>query len=239
MTSVLIIDDDPQLLRAMRINLSARGYQVTTAMDGATGLGAASRTRPDVVIVDLGLPDIDGVVVVEGLRGWTTAPIIILSARHAERSKVDALDAGADDYVTKPFGMDELLARLRAAVRRAATAGTSHAPVVVTAAFTVDLAAKRVTTAAGEVRLTPTEWHILEILVRNSGNLVTQRHLLHEVWGPAYQAETNYLRVHLANLRRKLEPSQAKPRYLITEPGIGYRFTPDPAATLDPAEAAN
>jgi two-component system KDP operon response regulator KdpE len=224
-TRVLVVDDDPQLLRALRITLSARGYDVTTVADGTTALAAASRTPPDLIIVDLGLPDIDGVAVVEGLRGWCTAPIIVLSARHAEPAKVDALDAGADDYVTKPFGMDELLARVRAALRRAAPA-TGHA-IVSTDAFTVDLANKRVTTPTGEVRLTPTEWHLLEVLIHEPGKLVTQRQLLQQVWGPAYETETTYLRVHLANLRRKLEPDPARPRYLITEPGIGYRFTPE------------
>jgi two-component system KDP operon response regulator KdpE len=225
MSRILIVDDDPQLLRALRINLTARGYQVATAGTGADGLAAASRTPPDVIIVDLGLPDMDGVVVVEGLRGWSTAPIIILSARHTEHAKIDALDAGADDYVTKPFGMGELLARLRAALRRASP--VSQAPVVRTQAFVIDLAAKRVTKDGAEVRLTPTEWHLLEVLVRNPDHLVTQRQLLQEVWGPAYQRETNYLRVHMANLRHKLEPDPTRPRYLITEPGIGYRFVPD------------
>jgi two-component system, OmpR family, KDP operon response regulator KdpE len=222
---VLLVDDDQQLLRALRINLTARGYQVAAATDGAGALAAASRTPPDAVILDLGLPDMDGVTVVEGLRGWCTAPIIVLSARHTERAKIDALDAGADDYVTKPFGMGELLARLRAALRRG-TRGTADTPSVANDAFTVDLAAKRVTTAAGETRLTPTEWHLLEILVRHPDQLCTHRQLLQQVWGPAYQTETNYLRVHLANLRRKLEPDPTHPRYLITEPGIGYRYVP-------------
>jgi two-component system KDP operon response regulator KdpE len=226
MTRVLVVDDDPQLLRALRITLTALDYQVATAADGASALATASRTPPDLIILDLGLPDLDGVAVIEGLRGWCTAPIVVLSARHAEPAKVDALDAGADDYLTKPFGMGELLARMRAALRRAAP--TTNAAVITTAAFTVDLAAKRVTTAAGEVRLTPTEWHLLEALAREPGRLVTQRQLLQQVWGPAYQTETNYLRVHLANLRRKLEPDRARPRYLITEPGIGYRFALDP-----------
>jgi two-component system KDP operon response regulator KdpE len=219
---VLVVDDDVQLLRALRINLSARGYQVVTATDGTSALAAASKHSPELVVLDLGLPDMHGVTVVEGLRGWSTVPVIVLSARHAEADKVDALDAGADDYVTKPFGMDELLARMRAALRRASPA--AEAAVVSTDAFTVDLAAKRVTTSAGEVRLTPTEWHLLEVLVRHAGKLVSQKELLREVWGPAYETETNYLRVHLANLRRKLEPDPSHPRYLITEPGIGYRF---------------
>jgi two-component system, OmpR family, KDP operon response regulator KdpE len=224
-TRVLVVDDDRQLLRALQITLAARGYAVVPAATGADALAAASAKPPDVVILDLGLPDLDGVAVVEGLRGWSAAPIIVLSARHEERAKVRALDAGADDYVTKPFGMDELLARVRAAARRG-SAPTSGA-VVTTDAFTVDLAARRVTTRNGEVRLTPTEWHLLEILVRDPDRLITQQQLLQQVWGPAYRTETNYLRVHLANLRRKLEPDPARPRYLITEPGIGYRFQPE------------
>jgi two-component system KDP operon response regulator KdpE len=222
---ILLVDDDAQLLRALRINLSARRYEVITAGDGTTALTLAARARPDLAIVDLGLPDLDGVTVVEGLRGWTRIPIIVLSARDAEAAKVDALDAGADDYVTKPFGMDELLARIRAALRRAAPADAGPA-VLTTADFTIDLAAKRVTTGSGqEVRLTPTEWHLLDLLARHPGKLVGHRQLLHEVWGPAYDTETNYLRVHFANLRRKIEPDPARPRYLITEPGIGYRLT--------------
>ena len=224
MTRVLVVDDDPGLLRTLRINLRARGYEVHAAAGGAAALAAAAAAPPDLVILDLGLPDLDGVEVVGGLRGWCGAPIIVLSARHGQGDKVAALDAGADDYITKPFGMDELLARVRAALRRAAPG--EQAPVVGTAAFTVDLAAKRVTTAAGEVRLTPTEWHLLEILVRNPGKLVGQRQLLTEVWGPAYTSETNYLRVYLGQLRRKLEPDPTTPRYLITEPGMGYRFEP-------------
>jgi two-component system KDP operon response regulator KdpE len=224
-TRVLVVDDDRQLLRALQITLTARGYAVVPAATGADALAAASAQPPDVVILDLGLPDLDGVAVVEGLRGWSAAPIIVLSARHEERAKVRALDAGADDYVTKPFGMAELLARVRAATRRGSPPTTGA--VVSTEAFTVDLAARRVTTRHGEVRLTPTEWHLLEILVRVPDRLITQQQLLQQVWGPAYRTETNYLRVHLANLRRKLEPDPAQPRYLITEPGIGYRFQPD------------
>jgi two-component system KDP operon response regulator KdpE len=222
MTRILIVDDDRQLLRALRITLAARGYDVSIEADGTGGLAAASRIRPDLLIVDLGLPDIDGVAVVEALRGWSTAPIIVLSARHAEAAKVNALDAGADDYVTKPFGMDELIARVRAALRRATPA--AEAPVITTEAFTVDLASKRVTGPNGDVRLTPTEWHLLEVLARHPGKLVGHKQLLHEVWGPQYETEANYLRVYMANLRRKLEPDPANPRYLITEPGIGYRF---------------
>jgi two-component system, OmpR family, KDP operon response regulator KdpE len=224
MSRILVVDDDSQLRRALRINLAARQYDVITAADATTALTLAGRTPPDLAIVDLGLPDLDGVEVVRGLRGWTQIPIIVLSARDAQTVKVDALDAGADDFVTKPFGMDELMARIRAALRRTAPEpGTAQ---IATADFTVDLAAKRLTTAAGDVRLTPTEWHMLEVLVRHPDKLVTQKQLLREVWGPAYENETNYLRVHLANLRRKLEPDPGRPRYLITEPGIGYRFVP-------------
>jgi two-component system KDP operon response regulator KdpE len=221
---VLVVDDDTELLRALRINLRARGYDVVTATDGGGALHRASETLPDLVVLDLGLPDMDGVQVIQGLRGWSTAPIVVLSARQDQRDKVTALDAGADDYLTKPFGMDELMARLRAAARRAQPA--DDAPVVRTGDFTVDLAAKKVVREDVEVRLTPTEWQVLETLVRSPGKLVSQRQLLAEVWGPAYEKETNYLRVYLAQLRRKLEPVPSRPRYLITEPGIGYRFEP-------------
>jgi two-component system KDP operon response regulator KdpE len=223
MTKVVVIDDEAAICRALRINLTARAYDVTTASDGASGLATVARERPDVIIVDLGLPDMDGADVIRGIRGWSTAPIIVLSARENEVTKVAALDAGADDYVTKPFGMDELLARLRAAVRRAAPA--EDAPIVTTDDFTIDLAAKRVrTSTGGEIKLTPTQWQLLEVLVRNRGRLVTQKQLLHDVWGPAYSTEVNYLRVYVAALRRKLEPDPANPRYLITETGMGYRF---------------
>jgi two-component system KDP operon response regulator KdpE len=220
---VLVVDDEPSILRALRINLTAREYDVITAADGTTGLAAVARDHPDVIILDLGLPDMDGTDVIHGVRGWSTTPIIVLSAWGQEEQKVAALDAGADDYVTKPFGMNELLARLRAAARRAAPAPDEA--VLSTPHFTIDLAAKQVLRGDGvPVRLTPTEWQILEILTRNQGKLVTQRQLLHEVWGPAYQTESNYLRVYLAQLRRKLEPEPATPRYLLTEPGMGYRF---------------
>ena len=222
MTRVLVIDDEPSILRALRINLTARNYEVTTASDGASGLAAVARDRPDVLILDMGLPDMDGTEVIHGVRGWSSTPIIVLSVWGAESQKVAALDAGADDYVTKPFGMDELLARLRAAVRRAAPAPDE--PVVTTPDFTVDLAAKRVTRDGADVRLTPTEWQLLEVLARAAGRLVTQRQLLREVWGPQYESESNYLRVYIAQLRRKLEPEPARPRYLLTEPGMGYRF---------------
>jgi two-component system KDP operon response regulator KdpE len=224
MTRVLVIDDEAPILRALRINLTARKFEVSTAADGASGLAAMARDRPDVLILDLGLPDMDGTEVIRGVRGWTSTPIIVLSAWGQESQKVAALDAGADDYVTKPFGMDELLARLRAAVRRASPA--PEAPVVSTGDFTVDLADKRVIRDGQDVRLTPTEWQLLEVLVRHAGRLVTQRQLLAEVWGPSYETEAHYLRVYVANLRRKLEPDPSAPRYLLTEPGIGYRFRP-------------
>jgi two-component system KDP operon response regulator KdpE len=223
--TVLVVDDEPQILRALRINLSARGHQVLTAGSGAGALRAAAAGHPDVVVLDLGLPDMPGADVITGLRGWTAVPIIVLSARTDSIDKVEALDIGADDYVTKPFGMDELLARLRAAVRRAAAPSLADTePVVRTPSFTVDLAGKKVLRDGAEVRLTPTEWGMLELLVRNRGRLVSQRQLLQEVWGPAYGSETNYLRVYLAQLRRKLEPEPSHPRHLITEPGMGYRF---------------
>jgi two-component system KDP operon response regulator KdpE len=222
MTRVLVVDDEPQIVRALRINLRARGYEVDAAPDGRTALDLAARRHPDVIVLDLGLPDMEGAEVIKGLRGWTSVPIIVLTARHASEEKVETLDVGADDYVTKPFGMDELLARLRAAVRRAAP--PEEDAVVITADFTVDLAAKKATRDGADVRLTPTEWHVLEVLVRNSGRLVSQQQLLREVWGPSYANETGYLRVYLAQLRRKLETDPSRPTHLITEPGMGYRF---------------
>ncbi|ORT57447.1 response regulator [Streptomyces sp. CB03238] len=226
MTRVLVVDDEPQIVRALVINLKARKYEVDAAPDGATALELAAGRHPDVVILDLGLPDMDGVEVIKGLRGWTRVPILVLSARQTSDEKVEALDAGADDYVTKPFGMDELLARLRAAVRRTEPVGGGDDGTVVieTAGFTVDLAAKKVQRDGRDVRLTPTEWHLLEVLVRNGGRLVSQKQLLQEVWGPSYGTETNYLRVYMAQLRRKLEADPSHPKHFITEPGMGYRF---------------
>jgi two-component system, OmpR family, KDP operon response regulator KdpE len=277
MTRVLVVDDEPQILRALRINLRARQYEVTTAATGAEALDEAAAHPPDLVILDLGLPDMDGVDVIGGLRGWTSVPIIVLSGRADSTDKVDALDAGADDYVTKPFGMDELLARMRAAVRRTPAAETP--PRVMLGDLTVDLAAKRVTrradgpgsagapagapagTSAGasagavtgtsgglgetrdrsgeiataavtdphretDIRLTPTEWHLLEALLRNPGKLLSQRQLLNDVWGPGYDNAAGNLRLYMAQLRRKLEPDPARPRWLITEPGMGYRYQP-------------
>ncbi|MFI1486990.1 response regulator [Streptomyces sp. NPDC020747] len=225
MTRVLVVEDDPQLVRALVINLQARKYGVDPAPDGATALRLAVARRPDVVVLDLGLPDMDGVDVIRALRGWTRVPILVLSARRASDEKVAALDAGADDYVTKPFSMDELLARLRAAVRRTETAPLARETAMVTTDdFTIDLLAKRATRAGHDIRLTPTEWHLLEILVTSPGRLITQKHLLQEVWGVSQSNKTNYLRVYMAQLRRKLETDPSHPRYLITEPGMGYRF---------------
>ena len=222
MTRVLLVDDDPALVRALAINLRARDYEVKTAGTGQGALALAATHPPDVVILDLGLPDMDGSEVIRGLVGWSTAPILVLSARDDQQVKVRALDAGAIDYVSKPFGMDELLARLRAALRRSTTEGSDA--VVVTPDFTVSLAAKRVQRAGQDVRLTPTEWHLLEVLVRHAGRTVDHQRLLDEVWGPAYRGQSQYLRVYIAALRRKLEPDPAHPRYLLTSTGLGYRF---------------
>jgi two-component system, OmpR family, KDP operon response regulator KdpE len=283
MTRVLVVDDEPQILRALRINLRARQYEVTTAATGADALDEAAAHPPDLVILDLGLPDMDGVDVIGGLRGWTAVPIIVLSGRADSTDKVDALDAGADDYVTKPFGMDELLARMRAAVRR--TPAAEAPPRVSLGDLTVDLAAKRVTrradgsgsagasagasagtsaeaatgtsgglsetrdrsgekaTAAvtdphreSDIRLTPTEWHLLEALLRNPGKLLSQRQLLNDVWGPGYDNAAGNLRLYMAQLRRKLEPDPARPRWLITEPGMGYRYQPPEPDARDVGE---
>jgi two-component system, OmpR family, KDP operon response regulator KdpE len=225
MTRVLVVDDEPQIVRALRINLAARGYHVLTAANGTAALRVAAGGHPDVVILDLGLPDLDGTEVIAGLRGWTSVPIIVLSARTDAGDKVEALDAGADDYVTKPFGMDELLARLRAAVRRSIAGAHPDEPVVTTSSFTIDLSAKKVRREDAEVHLTPTEWAILELLIRHPGRLITQKQLLTHVWGPMCD-DTHYLRVYLAQLRRKLEPEPSRPRHLHTEPGMGYRFEP-------------
>jgi two-component system, OmpR family, KDP operon response regulator KdpE len=227
-TRVLVVDDEPQILRALAINLRARHFEVLTASTGAEALSVASAQTPDLVVLDLGLPDLDGVEVIRGLRGWSAVPIVVLSGRTGSADKVGALDAGADDYVTKPFSVDELLARLRAAARRATPGGTPL--VVVLAGTTIDLTAHRVTVLDGEqeseVRLTPTEWHLLEVLLRHPGKLMTHRRLLSEVWGAGYGAAGGNLRVYMAQLRRKLEQDPARPRYLLTDPGMGYRFQP-------------
>ncbi len=227
MTRVLVVDDEPQLLRALSINLRARKYDVHTAATGTDALRVAASHPPDLVILDLGLPDMDGTEVVAGLRGWTSVPILVLSGRTDSADKVDALDAGADDYVTKPFGMDELLARLRAMARRS-TKDLDDQPVVQLDRATVDLADRRVTGRPDgeDVRLTPTEWHLLEALLRNPGKLMSQRRLLDEVWGPGYENAQGNLRVYMAQLRRKLEADPARPRHLLNEPGMGYRFEP-------------
>jgi two-component system KDP operon response regulator KdpE len=247
MTTVLVVDDEPQILRALRINLRVRHYDVHVAGTGAQALEVAAKHPPDLVVLDLGLPDMDGVEVIQGLRGWTDAPIIVLSGRADSSDKVEALDAGADDYVTKPFSMEELLARMRAVSRRQPAEG--DVPRVRIGDLVVDLAAKRVIRqpagqdgqAGPDVRLTPTEWHLLEVLLRHSGKLISQQQLLSEVWGPGYADATGNLRLYMAQLRRKLEPDPARPRWLLTEPGMGYRFQPDQGtapSSADPSTTA-
>lgn len=226
---ILIADDDPQILRALRITLTARGYSIHTALDGTAALNAAIEHHPDLVILDLGMPHLDGLGVIAGLRGWTQIPILVVSGRSGAADKVDALDAGADDYVTKPFSIDELLARIRALTRRAPT--TDDEPVISFGSITVDLSATSVLrTVEGRrepIRLTPTEWRILEVLVRNPGRLVTRQTLLTDIWGPHHTNDSGYLRLYLAQLRKKLEADPARPRYLLTEAGMGYRFNPE------------
>ena len=235
MTRVLVVDDEPQILRALRINLRVRDYEVHVASTGAEAREVAGRYPPDLVILDLGLPDLDGVEVIQGLRGWTKAPIIVLSGRADSVDKVEALDAGADDYVTKPFGVEELMARMRAAVRRTGT--PEDLPRIWFGDLVIDLAAKRVVRQGEDVRLTPTEWHLLEVLLRNPGKLLSRNQLLTEVWGPGYAEATGNLRLYMAQLRRKLEPDPARPRWLITEPGMGYRYQPSPEDSGSPAPA--
>jgi len=250
-TRVLVVDDEPQILRALRINLRVRDYDVRVAATGAEALEVAGRHPPDLVILDLGLPDLDGMEVIHGLRGWTKAPIIVLSGRADSVDKVEALDAGADDYITKPFGVEELLARMRAAIRH--TGAAEDLPRIQLGDLVVDLAAKRVTRQASvpaggggptgdggpagadgsaakahDIRLTPTEWHLLEVLLRNPGKLLSRNQLLTEVWGPGYADAAGNLRLYMAQLRRKLEPAPVRPRWLITEPGMGYRYQPSP-----------
>jgi two-component system, OmpR family, KDP operon response regulator KdpE len=227
-TRILVVDDEPQILRALRINLRVRNYEVHTASTGAEALEVAGKFPPDLVILDLGLPDMEGVDVSAGLRGWSSAPIIVLSGRADSADKVEALDAGADDYVIKPFGIEELLARMRALARRSGT--FEDLPVVRLGDTTIDLAAKRATVSGADVRLTPTEWHLLEVLLRNPGKLLSQKQLLHDVWGPGYDNASGNLRLYMAQLRRKLEPDPARPRWFITEPGMGYRFQPSSEA---------
>ncbi len=226
MTTVLLVEDEAALARALAINLKARGFDVHVAGTGRAALALAASAHPDVVVLDLGLPDLDGVEVLHGIRGWSPVPVIVLSARSTGEEKVAALDAGADDYVTKPFEMNELLARIRAAARRGRLAGAPADAVVETGSFTVDLAAGQVRRDGTPVRLTPTEFHVLEVLARHVGRLVPHAQLLTDVWGPGYEHEQHYLRVYLAQLRRKLEPDPAHPRHLVTEPGLGYRLDP-------------
>jgi two-component system, OmpR family, KDP operon response regulator KdpE len=224
-TRVLVVDDEPQIVRALSINLRARGYEVHASSSGAGALALAARNPPDLVLLDLGLPDLDGAEVIAGLRGWTAAPIIVLSGRSGGADKVDALDAGADDYVTKPFGMEELIARMRAVTRRSAGDASTARAVIRIGEHQIDLAAHTVTGPPHtSTRLTKTEWQLLERLARHPGQLVTQRQLLTQVWGPAFADESGYLRFHFGQLRRKLETDPARPRHLITEPGMGYRF---------------
>ena len=226
---ILIADDDPQIIRALRITLGARGYEIITAVNGTEALNQAIAHRPDIFMLDLGMPELDGIQVIQGLRGWTHAPILVVSGRTGAADKVEALDAGADDYVTKPFSIDELLARIRALTRRVPTEET--APLVRFANIAIDLAAKSVTRNVHDeielVRLTPTEWQVLEVLVRNAGKLVTRQSLLTDIWGSEHISDTGYLRLYIAQLRKKIEPDPSRPRYLLTESGMGYRFLPD------------
>jgi two-component system, OmpR family, KDP operon response regulator KdpE len=227
MSSVLVVDDEPPILRTLGVNLRARGYSVQLAKSGHEALALAARRHPDAVILDLGLPDMDGIDVIYGLRGWSAVPIIVLSARTAEAQKVAALDAGANDYVSKPFGMDELMARLRVALR--VPAAEDDIAEVQTDDFTIDLAAKRVRRRGEDVRLTATEWQVVELLARNPGKLITQRQLLEQVWGLS-DVKSNYVRVFMVAIRKKLEPDPAHPRYFVTEPGSGLRFVPEGVA---------
>ncbi|RMI09186.1 response regulator [Cellulomonas triticagri] len=239
---ILVADDDAQILRALRITLRARGYQVVVATDGVEAIAQAAAHKPDLYLIDLGMPRLDGIGLITSLRGWTQAPILVVSGRTGSGDKVDALDAGADDYVTKPFDLDELLARLRALARRSAGPRADE-PVVTFGGVTVDLALKVVTRAgAGAVHLTPTEWQVLEILVRHPGRLVTREQILTEIWGTQHATSSGYLRLYLSQLRKKLEPDPAAPRHLLTEAGMGYRFVPDggldPARGRDPGDVA-
>lgn len=225
-TSVLVVEDDPHITRALRVNLNARGYRTHQAATGREALEMAAHEHPDIILLDLGLPDIEGREVIEGIRGWSQVPIIVVSARHESHSKVDALDRGADDYVTKPFAMDELLARLRASLRRAQPDPGDAVVTTSEGRVRIDLARKSVTVAGEPVRLTKLEWRLLEVLARNPHRLVGRTELLTTVWGPAYGEEANYLRVYMSQLRAKLEPDPSHPRYFLTELGMGYRFTP-------------
>jgi two-component system KDP operon response regulator KdpE len=223
---ILIADDDPQLVRALTLTLGAVGYDIATAADGAEALRAVIEEHPDVVMVDLGMPHVDGLGVIEGLRGWSNIPVLVVSGRVGAADKVEALDAGADDYITKPFAMDELLARLRALTRR--TTPTPDRPTETFGGIRIDFVAKSVVREPDEaVRLTPTEWRILEILVRNPGRLVTREDILTRIWGPAHTTDGGYLRLYVSQLRKKLEAVPSQPRHLQTVQGMGYRFMPD------------
>jgi len=228
-TTILLVEDDPQIRRFLRAALPAHGFRLVEAESGAAGLTEAATRAPEVVLLDLGLPDIDGLEFIRRLREWSAMPVIVLSARGLERDKVAALDAGADDYLTKPFGVEELLARLRVALRHRVSAGSAGAPAstYTVGDLTVDLAGHIVRLAGREVRLTPTEFRLLAVLVRHAGKVVTHRHLLVEIWGPGSAENTHYLRVQMHGLRHKLEETPARPRYLITEPGVGYRLRDD------------
>ncbi|HZE31446.1 MAG TPA: response regulator [Actinoallomurus sp.] len=221
MTRVLVVDDEPMTVRALELNLRAREYEVTVARNGSAALHQAAEWRPDTVLLDLGLPDLDGVEVISGLRGWSQMPIIVVSGRIESSDKIAAQDASADDYITKPFGVGELLARIRAAGRRTHSHGPE--PVVRVGDHLIDLDSR---TVDPPVHLTPTQWKLLDILLRNPGKLITQRQLLTEVWGPPAVRHTHYLRQYMAQLRRKLETDHTRPRHLLTEPGMGYRFQP-------------
>ena len=225
---ILIADDDPQFLRALRITLGARGYEVLLARDGQHALEMAIDHKPDIILLDLGMPRLDGVKVIEAVRGWSSAPILVISGRSGSAEKVEALDAGADDYVTKPFSMDELLARIRVLTRRIGQDEVDEEPVVAFGSVWVDLAAHTVTRDGVNVRLTPTEWRVLELLIRNEGRLVTRQTMLSQVWGSEHVTDTGYLRLYISQLRKKLEPEPSRPRYLITDAGMGYRVVLDP-----------
>ena len=225
---ILIADDDPQFLRALRITLGARGYEVLLARDGQHALEMAIDHKTDIILLDLGMPRLDGVKVIEAVRGWSSAPILVISGRSGSAEKVEALDAGADDYVTKPFSMDELLARIRVLTRRIGQDEVDEEPIVAFGSVWVDLAAHTVTRDGANVRLTPTEWRVLELLIRNEGRLVTRQTMLSQVWGSEHVTDTGYLRLYISQLRKKLEPEPSRPRYLITDAGMGYRLVLDP-----------
>jgi two-component system KDP operon response regulator KdpE len=224
---ILIVEDEPQMLRFLRASLGTHGYRLVESTSGNDGLAQAAARNPDVILLDLGLPDLDGLEVTRRIREWAKTPIIVLSARGQDEDKIRALDAGADDYLTKPFSVGELLARIRVALRHVAEGTAESTPVFTLDALSVDLAKREVRRGDQEVHLTPTEYRLLGVLIKHAGKVVTHRQLLREVWGPPYVEHTQYLRVFMAQLRHKLEPDPAKPRYLINEPGVGYRLRVD------------